>query len=208
MREAPRNAGIGRIRACAALCAELLIGFCAGRSNHTEDLLIDRLGRRTLKGDALLLQVGMEPQRAKSNRAFTHGRIPCAGDLIGSVVDKVLQDVVEELHGVSDELLIVLPLVEIFEIERRKTADRRTVMRGRQENFRAEIGAVNAQSLVLEPRRKRSVGGVNEDQIGLTRMHAHLKDALPQITRRNFGHYLMRARMTKLPRVIVGTVAH
>ena len=150
----------------------------------------------------------MEPQRAKSNRAFTHGRIPCAGDLIGSVVDKVLQDVVEELHGVSDELLIVLPLVEIFEIERRKTADRRTVMRGRQENFRAEIGAVNAQSLVLEPRRKRSVGGVNEDQIGLTCMHAHLKDALPQITRRNFGHYLMRARMTKLPRVIVGTVAH
>ena len=81
-------------------------------------------------------------------------------------------------------------------------------MRGRQENFRAEIGAVNAQSLVLEPRRKRSVGGVNEDQIGLTRMHAHLKDALPQITRRNFGHYLMCARMTKLPRVIVGTVAH
>ena len=103
--------------------------------------------------------------------------------MIGSVVDKVLQDVVEKLHGVGDELLIVLPLVEVFEIERRKTADRRTVMRGRQENFRAEIGAVNAQSLVLKPRRKRSVGGVNEDQIGLTRMHAHLKDALPQITR-------------------------
>ena len=124
------------------------------------------------------------------------------------MVNKVLQDVVEELHGVGDELLIVLPLVEIFEIERRKTADRRTVMRGRQENFRAEIGAVNAQSLVLKPRRKRPVGGVNEYQIGLTRMHAHLKDALPQITRRYFGHYLMRARMTKLPRVIVGTVAH
>ena len=83
-RETPESA------ACAALCAELLVGLCAGCPNHPEDLLIDRLGRRTLKGDALLLQVGMEPQRAKSNRAFTHGRIPCAGDLIGSVVDKVL----------------------------------------------------------------------------------------------------------------------
>ena len=64
-RETPESAASGH--AARASAQSFLSASRAGRPNHPENLLIDGLCSRTLKGHAFLLQIGMKPQRAKSN---------------------------------------------------------------------------------------------------------------------------------------------
>ena len=59
----------------------------------------------------------MEAHCAEAHGALAHGGILRARDLIGRVIDEVLKNVVEELHRIRDELRVILPLIEVFEIE-------------------------------------------------------------------------------------------
>ena len=73
----------------------------------------------------------------------------------GACSDEVLEHVVEKLHRVVDELLVAAPLVVVLEVDGGEAADGRAVLRGRQENLGAEVGAVNGEPLVLEPGGQR-----------------------------------------------------
>lgn len=78
--------------------------------------------------------------------------------------------------------LVAAPLVVVLEVDGGEAADGRAVLRGRQEDLGAEVGAVNGEPLVLEPGGQRAGWpGVGEDEIGLARVHAHLEKALPEV---------------------------
>ena len=59
----------------------------------------------------------MEAHCAEAHGALAHGGILRARDRIGRVIDEVLKNVVEELHRIRDELRVILPIIEVFEIE-------------------------------------------------------------------------------------------
>ena len=67
---------------------------------------------------------------------------------------------------------------------------------------------MNGEPLVLEPGGQRAVGRVGEDEIGLARVHAHLKEALPEVAGGDGRDDLARGRVTKIPGVVRIGVAH
>ena len=173
-----------------------------------EHVAVRELGGGGLEGDAALLQIGVKAHGAEAHAALAHGGVARAADAVGRVLDEVLEHVVEELHRVVDELLVAAPLVVVLEVDGGEAADGRAVLRGRQENLGAEVGAVNGEPLVLEPGGQRAVGRVGEDEIGLARVHAHLKEALPEVAGGDGRDDLARGRVTKIPGVVRIGVAH
>ena len=60
----------------------------------------------------------MEPHHAKADRAFAHGGVFGAREIVGRILDEILKDIVEKPHHVIDEVLLAFPLQIFFEIER------------------------------------------------------------------------------------------
>ena len=119
MREATRHARVRRVGAGAAFFAELRVRSERGVSDVAEDPHVDGLRKRRFERNALFLQVGMEAQGAEPDGALALGGVAGFLEVLRRVIDKVLQDVVEKFHRVGDEVGVVLPVVEVFEIERR-----------------------------------------------------------------------------------------
>ena len=97
VREAARDARFSRIRARTALLAKERVGAGAFAADVAEHAHVDGLGERGLERNALLLQVRMKAHGAEPDGAFALGGVFRARNGVGSVVDKVLQDVVKKM---------------------------------------------------------------------------------------------------------------
>src|SRR3546814_15393720 len=65
-------------------------------------------------------------------------------------VDEVLQHVVEEAQAILDEQRMFLPLMEVFEVQRRQAADRGALLAvlvnaGRQGDLAAQVRGLDAE---------------------------------------------------------------
>jgi hypothetical protein len=166
-------------------------------------LRFQRLGHRAFEGDALHLQERVEAHHAHADRAFAHGGILGAGHLVRRAVDVVLQHVVEEAHHVLDELLVAVPLVPGFEVERGQAAHRRAVIAevvdaGRQGDFRAQVRGRNLEPQIAVMLGHHAVHGVGEDDVGLARGKAGFDQLLEQRTRIDRAAHRAVLRATQL----------
>ena len=150
-RKAACNTGVGGIGIGPALFAELFV-----RSHHVfldagKHFTVHDFRNHAFKGNVVFLQVGMKPHGSQAHASFTQGRITGALNSGGRMVDEVLQDVIEKLHHIVEKARDVLPLVVVLEVDGRQAAHGRALGVRRQENFRAEVGAVNPEALILKP---------------------------------------------------------
>ena len=93
-----------------------------------EDFQVPGLRHRPFERQVACLQEAVEAHDAKADRAFTAGAIFGARHFGRGAVDIVGEHIVEEAHDVFDDLLVAVPFVPGFEIERREAADRRAVI--------------------------------------------------------------------------------
>jgi len=103
------DAEFRRIGTGTALFGQLLGGFVGFRTDMLEHARVPDFRHDPLHGDHHGLHEGVEAHRTEPDRAFAHGGIFRAGEIVWRIVDEVLQDIVEETHDVPDEVLFLLP---------------------------------------------------------------------------------------------------
>src|SRR3546814_13702601 len=90
---------------------------------------------RSTRTDTLLpytsLQEAVEAHHTEADRTFSAGAVFRARHFWFRTFDIILEDVVEHAHDIFDELLVAVPLIPGFEIERRQAADGGSVKIGR-----------------------------------------------------------------------------
>src|SRR3546814_20722712 len=87
-----------------------------------EDPHIRGLGHRAFERQAASLQEAVEAHHTEADRTFSAGAVFRARHFWFRTFDIILEDVVEHAHDIFDELLVAVPLIPGFEIERRPAA--------------------------------------------------------------------------------------
>ena len=208
--EALHHADIGRVGAGATLDRQRHRRLVHLRADMLEHAQVPRLGHRALKGDAAGLEEAVEAHHAQAHRALATGRI--GGALHARLVplDIVLQDVVEEAHHILDELLVVLPLVPGFQVERRQAADGGAVFAlmvdaGRQGDFRTQVRRRHLQPQLAVVLGHVLVHMVGEHDVRLAGRQTGLDQLLEQRAGVDLATNLAGLRALQLP---FGAVAH
>jgi subtilisin family serine protease len=115
--------------------------------------------------------------------AALHGSAQLTLWNVGSASDIVAEHIVEETHDILDELLVLVPLVPCFDVERRQAADRgaigaEMVAARRERDFRAEVRRRDFEAEIAVMLGHRLVHRVDEDDVGLARREAGLDQLL------------------------------
>ncbi len=197
--EALHGAGIGGIRAGAALHRQHHAGRIGPLLDVAEDAQVPRLAERALERDAHALEEAVEAHDAEPDRALAHGAVLGPGHGVRRPVDEVLQDIVEEAHDVLDEALLGAPFLPGLAVDRGQAAHGRALLAqmvgaGRQRDLAAQVGGGDLQAELALVRRHGPVDGVDEDDIGLAGGDPRLDDALEEGAGVDMRHDLARAR--------------
>ncbi len=213
VREALHDAIFLGILAGAALFRQLARGSVGLLLHMLEDGAVPHLGHHTFPRHAIGLQEGMEAHHAQAHRAFAHRRIAGALHAVGRGADEVAQHVVEEAQAILDQMRIVLPIVEIFQIERRQAADRRALLAvmvdaGGQRDLAAQVRGFDPQAGQLVMLGQGAVHMVDIDDIGLAGLDAGGEDTHPERTRRHGFLHRAVMRAAQFPDIVLLHGAH
>ena len=74
------------------------------------------------------LKERMEAHHAKANRAFPHRGVACPAKIFRSIVDEILQNIIEEAHDVLNKTGVFFPFGILLNIKRREAADSRPIL--------------------------------------------------------------------------------
>ena len=116
--EALHHAHVGGVGAGPALLGEHHRRLVDLGADVLEDLEVPALRHRPFERQVARLEEGVEAHHAEADRALALGAVLGARHLVGRAGDVVGEHVVEEAHDVLDELLVLVPLVPGFEVER------------------------------------------------------------------------------------------
>ena len=105
-------------------------------------------------------------------------------------------------------MFIVFPVIIVFKVQRRQATYGCALLTCWQEDFGAEIAAIDGESFVLQPIGHSAVSCVNEHQIRFTSLHTQIKNLLPQILSRHHLNNLIVRRVNQFKGIISVRVFH
>ena len=126
--KALHHAALFGIRAGAAFRGEQHRRFVHLGGNVLEHLEVPRFGHGAFKRNVARLQEAVEAHNPQADRTLPHGGIFRTRHFGRRTVNVIRQHIVEEAHHIFDKLLVAIPLIPCFHVERGEAAHSRAVI--------------------------------------------------------------------------------